>query len=117
MKKFCCIIGLLCLCVFARGQQSKSAQDSAILIIDNYLKMMNLDAVKEDSMLYIESVVVNMSTSDTMVMKRWFVEPYYYRTELWHGDGMAYGLLTDGKTIYKEFGREKLKWEKCLIAI
>lgn len=118
MKKFFSILLFALLFASASwGQNQLSNADSARLIIDKYLEILRHDAIKADSMLYIESIVVSRSnTDDTCVLKRWYLAPNCYRVELWNRDTLLFGLMTDGLTIHKRITKDEKRWEDISIS-
>lgn len=107
---------LLCFAFLLFGlalQAQEAPTDSAAMIVDQYLRLLNFDAVKTDSMLYIESFVIDRdNTDDTLFMRRWHIEPNSNRVELWHGGELGFGLTTDGYKIFKKYNAEKKQWQR-----
>lgn len=103
MKKTLIILSMLICWIGAQGQQ-KSAVDSAELIVQQYYNLLNYDGLRNDSILYIETIIYKRSNpTDTAIMKRWFLAPNKARAELWHGDTLLEGAYSDGKTIFREY--------------
>lgn len=87
----------------ANAQNSNAETDSAIAIVTKYMNLLNYDALKSDSILYIETNIYKRSNShDTAILKRWFMQPNLFRAELWHGDTLLQGCYSDGRNIHKE---------------
>ena len=64
----------------------KAQQDSAIMLVEGFLKFANYDSYVKDSVLYIESEIVKRyGEGDTVRMKRWYCPPNNYRIEVWSG--------------------------------
>lgn len=100
----CCLTG------FLHAQQTPV--DSAQIVIDRYLGLLNFDEMKTDSMLYIETIIVGRNhPNDTTVMKRWFVAPNQYRVEIWMRNALGYGLVTDGRNVFRKYNFKKEYWE------
>lgn len=104
MKRFILAAVLVVSCLGVSAQNKASAVDTAQRIVERYLRLMNFDGVKRDSILYIETIAYKRSSpGDTAVLKRWFLYPNCFRAELWHGDTLLEGAYTDGKEIYREY--------------
>lgn len=96
-------------CQQAQRQQRGGVKDSAEWVVDRYLQLMNLDALRSDSILYMETVIYYASSpQDTAIMKRWFLPPNRFRAELWHGDTLLEGTYTDGKRVFREYNVKTL---------
>lgn len=103
MKKTLIILSMLICWIGAQGQQ-KSAVDSAELIVQQYYNLLNYDGLRNDSILYIETIIYKRTNpTDTAIMKRWFLAPNKARAELWHGDTLLEGAYSDGNTIFREY--------------
>lgn len=64
----------------------KAQQDSAIMLVEGFLKFANYDSYVKDSVLYIESEIVKRyGEGDTVRIKRWYCPPNNYRIEVWSG--------------------------------
>ncbi len=88
----------------ASGQNSRNAVDTAEAVVQRYYDLLNIEGIRRDSILYMETVSYKRSNpSDTAILKRWFLPPNRFRAELWHGDTLLEGCYTDGKGIYKEY--------------
>lgn len=118
MKRIILLFTLSCWTAMAAWCQNRQTTvDSAELIVDRYIKILNFDAIKSDSMLYIESRITHRSSpNDTIILKRWYLAPYSYRTELWHKDTLTFGLLTNGRTTHKRLKEGEKKWEDVSIS-
>ncbi|MCR4828301.1 MAG: hypothetical protein K5864_02450 [Bacteroidales bacterium] len=117
MKKILLTLIVLLLGGSAWSQNHQYVPDSAALVVDGYLKLLNFKAVKPDSMLYIESYIYNRSyPEDTIVMKRWHVEPYYNRVEVWHKDTLQDALHGNAKDVFRWYNQEKKAWQDLSLA-
>ena len=96
----------------ATSQNHLYNPDSAEVIVGNYLRVLNYDGLPTDSILYMETRIVNSSMpNDTAIMRRWFLNPNKHRFELWYGDTLMEGLFTNGKDVfYMTSTRERLPW-------
>lgn len=88
----------------ALAQDNQQTIDTAKVIMDRYADLMNTKAIRQDSILYMETYIYYRSTPhDTAIMKRWFLPPNRFRCELWHGDTLLQGVYSDGKTVFREY--------------
>ncbi len=86
------------------------AIDSAQWVVDRYQRLMNIDGLYHDSILYMESIIYYTSSpTDTAILKRWFLPPNRFRSELWHGDTLLEGAYTDGKHRFREINIKNVK--------
>lgn len=115
MKRAILIAALLVATTAARGQQVQpqlwhsDAKDSAEWVVERYLRLMNIEGLERDSILYMESTIVYASApTDTAILKRWFLPPNRFRSEMWHKDTLLEGLYTDGKKLHREINNTNL---------
>lgn len=91
--------------------------DSAEVILERYLALLNYDAIRTDSILYIESrIFIQNSPTDTIIMKRWFYPQANYRVELWQGGKLTIGLRSNGYDTFMEYDAEQRQWFKVDVA-
>jgi hypothetical protein len=91
----------------ASAQNSAPAVDSAQLVVQRFLDRLNIGAIPSDSILYMETTIcLRTRQGDTAILKRWFQQPNRFRAELWHGDTLQTGVITDGKEIFYEADRK-----------
>lgn len=96
MKKVLFVVLLLLTVRCAVAQNHQYVEDTAARIINRYLRMLNYEALRGDSILYIKSAIVQRDfPSDTTWMLRW-VQGNKFRVEVWAADTVQVGLLTDG---------------------
>lgn len=96
------ILGLLPLGTMA--QNHRYLPDSAALIVDRYLNLLNSDNLHADTMLYIRSTITYRDNpTDTQYLYRWFVPPQHYHTELWHGDTLVFGAYSNGHDCFRQW--------------
>ena len=103
MKKLllCLLLGVGCHIAIA---QQTAAIDSATMVVDRFLKILNYEAIRNDSILYVESTITTRNDSgDTLWMRRWFLWPNLNRTELWHEGVLKFGLVSNGHGRYRRF--------------
>lgn len=112
MRKTVLITLLLLLAGGLHAQNHQYIADSAEIVVNRYLRLLNYDALRQDSMLYIETVIYSRSNPhDTIMMRRWHVAPYKYRTEIWHGDTLTTGLVCDAESVFLEYDRWSKHWD------
>lgn len=106
------------LTVTVTGQNPQKEIDTAEVVVSRYLNLMNIESLRRDSILYIESVIYHRSSPhDTAIMKRWYLPPNRMRSELWHGDTLLQGAYTDGKNIFKECDKSMFNgWTKVAMS-
>lgn len=103
MKKIQTLAVLLACWCGAFGQNKGHIADSAEYVVNRFLNIQNSDALKGDSILYMETYIYYRSSPhDTAILKRWFLPPNRFRAELWHGDTLTEGVYSDGKKIFRE---------------
>ena len=75
-------------------------------IIDRYIKIIDFDRIIGDSMLYVESWVVERDNpNDTMFIYRWYMSGRRVRIEMWQKGKMEDAYVTDGKVIFHRFSK------------
>lgn len=80
------------------------AVDSAEVVISRYMQILNYEALRADSIFYMETIIYKRSKpDDTAILKRWFRAPNLFRAELWHGDTLLQGCYTNGKNRYRMY--------------
>ena len=120
MKRLTCISVLLALMAVLplKAQDSATQVDSAAIIVDNFLRMLNYEAIDKTQTLYIESHIYDYSNrKDTLYMKRWFTPPHYFRTELWFRDTLRIGFYTDGMTLAKQYDIQLQEWKEISLSL
>ena len=113
MKKRLLILALLLpACLWAQ----KATTDSAELLVQRYIRMLNYDALPKDSMLVMETTVSYLGSPDTFVMRRWYAYPDMLRVEIWKGDSLNHGFCTNGSDRYREYVSRHGWWEDVFSA-
>lgn len=78
-----CLLGVILIMAQQSWAQSP-IKDSAAIIVDKYLDMINYNGIRSDSILYIETTIVSDNQlEDTLIMKRWFFPKGNTRLEFW----------------------------------
>jgi hypothetical protein len=86
--------------------------DSAMHVVDRYVKMLDIDHLPTDSMLVMETAVTtNLNTKDTIWMRRWFAAGERHRIEVWNDQKMDYGLSSNGKDRFRTYRTAYESWE------
>ncbi len=115
MRKYIILAIGISIGISLNGQTTvqRDVKDSAQMVVENYLRLLNYDAISQDTMLYIETYIYSRDEpSDTMIMKRWYWAPFCFRTEVWHGDTLTMGLRTNSYDSYMSYDRDKKRWFK-----
>lgn len=111
-KNIALTIMALLLAGSAWAQEPEYKFDSAIFVVKQYLQKLNHQSIRADSMLYIESYIYDRETpTDTLVMKRWYVAPNLYRSEVWHGDTVQEILYSNARNLFRWYDGEKGNWQ------
>ena len=105
MKRTLLLILLLTGAIAAHSQT-----DSANIVVDNYLRLLNFEGLRTDSTLYIESRIFTPGMGDTLVMKRWHQAPNLDRLEMWPGCKLAMGCFFNGKGVCQKYNAQRRKW-------
>lgn len=114
MKKIAMAALLLIAGHAALGQ---AETDTAAMIVDRYLKALNYASISDKQMLYIESSIYDFEDrKDTVWMKRWYVAPHHYRTELWYRGELQLGFYTDGVSKAKRYDPEYKQWREVTLS-
>lgn len=97
--------------VCAAAQTATPASDSASIVIERYNELLNHGTISNDSMLYIESMIMDAhNPTDTIFMRRWFVMPNFYRVEVSVHDTMMFGIHGDGFLLYRQLDTANRIW-------
>lgn len=97
MKKI--LIALALLPLMAWGQED----NMAARIVDNYLDILNIDALPQDSMLVLTTTITSPGSSDTIIMTRLFQPPQMFRVEVRDKQGLQTGLCSNGKDRFRVY--------------
>ena len=86
--------------------------DTAAAIVDRYLTLLNGDALPQDSMLVMESVISHRGLPDTFYMRRYFAPGEMQRVEVRRVDStLVTGLCSNGKDRFRQFFPREDWWE------
>lgn len=105
MKRLIFLIALLPLGLWAQER------DSAEVIVERYLKMLNYEAIPKDSMLVLESTVTFHNSADTFTMQRWYAAPTMMRVEVRREGTLTEGYCTNGGGRHREYMRRMGWWD------
>ena len=111
MKRF--LLSALTFLPLALGAQNHhfAIKDTAVHVVDTYLRMLNFDALPEDSILYLETTITSPGTTDTFLMRRWHARPQMFRIEVWDKDKITFGICSNGKDRYRQYIPKAGYWE------
>ena len=105
MKRLIFLIALLPLGLW------EQERDSAEVIVERYLKMLNYEAIPKDSMLVLESTVTFHNSADTFTMQRWYAAPTMMRVEVRREGTPTEGYCTNGGGRHREYMRRMGWWD------
>lgn len=104
---FFCLLGL----TNAKGQSI----DTAAMVVDRYISLLNMKELPRDSMVVVTSIQVDRDNpSDTTIMRRWDAFPNKSRSEVWYKGRMLDGFVSNGADIYMFFDTTRSVWRNCL---
>lgn len=114
-KKTLLVLLVLAMAWTGHAQNHLYVADSAKMVLDHYLSLLNYGIISNDSTLYIESVVVSpQHPGDTTFMRRWFAMPNYYRTEVWRHDSLQTAYTSDGYLHFRTYDKGRQMWQDIL---
>ncbi len=90
-----------------------TAEDTAkaIAIVDRYVDYVNYERIRNDSILFITTHIVDYEhPQDTMTIYRWHYWPNLDRIEMWQKGKMEMAAYTDGKKLFKQFSEKYRAW-------
>lgn len=107
------LLATLLLTPLALGAQNHQfvIKDTAAHVVDTYLRMLNFEALPDDSTLYLESTITSPGSPDTLVMHRWYAKPEMHRVEVRRNGTLISGLCTNGKDRYRKYIPRLGYWE------
>ncbi len=118
-KLFLILVAVL----LSAGMQAQTTADSlkidptkgdtsmAASIIDNYLGYVNFNHLLKDSILFVQSWVVEREhPEDTIKILRWYGANRQNRIEMWQKGRMEDAYYSDGKKLFKRFSRTYRTW-------
>lgn len=86
--------------------------DSARMVVDRFVQMLNIDGLPQDSLLVMETAITtNLNSKDTVWMHRWYAPGERHRLEVWEEGKMTYGMVTNGKDRFRRYVRRGAYWE------
>ena len=101
---------LLTLALIAAAPQATAQDSIAAAIVDQYIKRLDIDAIPSDSLLYVESRIIQRGYSDTLIMRRWKGTANRQRVELWYEGTLQKAFYSDGRHLYRSYDTEDGKW-------
>lgn len=107
MKRILAILTLF----LAIGNNIQAQQDTAARIIDRYLNLLNYEHIYSDSILYIETVITdNRNAKDTILLRRWFMPPSDFRTEVWNKGRLETAFYNYGDSLRQSYDKIYNDW-------
>ena len=91
------------LLLFALLPLTLQAQDSAEVVVNRYLRMLNYEELPQDSTLVMETTISFHGSNDTFTLRRWFTPPTMMRVEVWRGNNQTDGYCTNGGDRHREY--------------
>lgn len=104
------LIALLLFPLALQAQNHQYIPDTAALVVDRYLGMLNHEHLPADSMLVIETDITIYGVADTLKMKRWYAQPEQFRVEVRYHGQLETGLATDGVHRFREYNPDAKDW-------
>ncbi len=108
-------LGLLTSLQAQTDQPTPAEQGDTLLaarIIDTYLRTIDFAPLLGDSMLCVESYVVDRShPEDTMKVYHWYMNNRRVRIEMWQDGMMQEGYYSDGKRLFRRFQNKVRAWQ------
>lgn len=84
--------------------------DTAQMLVDRYVAMLNYGALPSDSLLVMETTISFVGSEDTFIMRRWYAPLDMMRVEVWRGDSLTAGYCTNGSSRYREYSAYNGWW-------
>lgn len=104
MSRMIPILLLLCCSFTLRGQEGDYVPEGkAAEVVSAFYRTLNLEALRTDSLLFVESRVVIRGDTDTLIMRRWCGPRHRRRLEMWHNGGLQMCLFSDGHTYFERY--------------
>jgi len=101
---------ILALCLLFASVSLHAQTDSARIVVDSYLKILNYENLRSDSMLYIESKIFTAGQRDTLLLYRWHAAPNKERMELWLNGKQEMGFMSNGQGVDLKYWSTRRKW-------
>lgn len=111
MKRFLLATTLLFPLTLGAQNHHFEIRDTAAHTINTYLRMLNFQALPEDSILYMETSITSPGSTDTLTMRRWFARPQMHRVEVFRGKELLTGLCSNGSDRFREYFPRYQYWE------
>lgn len=109
-RPFLCLLLLLTLLMSGRTQPTEDGLKKAAEVVNDYYRMLNLESICADSILFIDSRIVHRGSTDTLHMLRWIAPGQRMRIEFTADDTLQRCYFSDGRHIYEEYDPEKNGW-------
>ena len=109
MKKSILLLIVL-LPILASAQDHRYRPDTAAMLVDRFLDIMNVEAMPADSTLQLETTVTTDGSTDTVTIRRWYAKPLMHRVEVWHGSRLQTAFCTNGRDRFRLFKPDLGYW-------
>ncbi len=106
LKRTLALLALLATGLTTNGQ----TVDTAAQIVDHYVELLGNDRWPADSLLVMTTVITSPGSTDTFVMKRWFMPPQMQRVEVRLGKTLQTGFCSNGKDIFRMYRYRWRQW-------
>lgn len=115
MKRLLLIILGIIACSSASAQETKTYTKADTLmgqqIVDRYLGLIDFDQILNDSMIYIETKIVDRSSpQDTMRVYHWYAKGHRSRIEMHQNGQLESGYYSNGSSVYRLFHSQRRTW-------
>lgn len=110
MKKVLSIALLALLPSLLAAQDHLLRPDTAAMLVDRYLRILNADGLPADSTLELVTTVTTSGNTDTFTIRRWYAAPQMHRVEVWHGRQLQTAFCSNGKDRYRLYKPDLGYW-------
>ena len=107
------VFSLFLLPAAAWPQGLPSRADSAEMVVSNFYALTGTADLPPDSILFIESRIVNRGATDPVTMLRWFASNHRFRLELRRGDTLLSAIYGDAQSRFRTSSYQQPGWHDC----
>lgn len=107
MRRTLVLLTLLAAGFTTHGQ----AVDTAARIVDRYNELLGNYRWPADSLLVMKTLITSPGSTDTFVMKRWYMPPQMQRVEVWLGKILQTGFCSNGKDVFRMYRDRWREWK------
>lgn len=102
---------LIMILMAASAMATQAQTDSAAIIVDRFVSILNMKMLPTDSMVVVTSIQVDRNNpKDTIIMRRWVAYPNKSRSEVWYGKKILDGFVSDGMSQHMFFDTTMQIW-------